>query len=301
MVSGNANGNSWASDEDYLYPPFQDLNLFLPYFINGDIEGFSMYNDLMVAGIYRNLVNTFYGIDMVSKDTVWVFPVPSSSGSIGLFSAQDDDIVIVGGQGCDSLICLNRSSGSVKWVKPMSSAPYYQNPVIDGENVYISNDTLYCLNASNGYTIWTYEIQGQTTPVLDDNNCYITAQNQTVALDKANGDFLWSRYNSNFHFCSVAVDGFYVYTTSNDSIIARNKSDGNIEWAYQMPVVDFPEFLTKNIAVDDSVVAVTIYENTDGFAQVFVFDKRTGAIFGTTPLQVRGLNHRQWPMGSYML
>jgi outer membrane protein assembly factor BamB len=276
MVGGSAEGNSWTSAEDSLYPPFEIVESFLPYPMPGRIFDFTIYEDLLVAGIEKSSENMFYGIDMVTKDTLWVFPVPGSKAAVNFVPAQNSEYVIVSAQLSNILYCLHRETGIVKWDRDFYYSLMGCSPLIDDNKVFIKTDSLFCLDISDGHIIWSYSgTFGQTAPCVDDNACYLTANQKTIAVNKNTGELIWAKYNS--YKGEVAIDDFFLYTLSNDSVIARNKANGSVEWAYRIPDAVFSNYLTKSLAVDDSVVAIAIEETNAGVAQVLALNKRNGS------------------------
>jgi outer membrane protein assembly factor BamB len=273
MASGCRERTSWASSENTLSPPFDHIVSFLPDY-EFPFNSLSIYKNILCTGLDTQ-PNSFYGIDMTTKDTLWSFAVPGSAGSVSFTAAQNDSLVFVGGQQGAGLYCLDRQSGTVKWFREMSNL-YTKNPILDEDRLYIICDSLYCLNIASGDTIWTYPVQAQATPTVDESKCYITAQMHTWAFDKINGNIVWKRYNAfNQHWTNI-IDGPHLYNTSNDSIISRNKFNGTIEWVYKVTEGDLPWLGLNFVAVDDNVLAFSIWTNEDSHGEIYALNKANG-------------------------
>jgi outer membrane protein assembly factor BamB len=189
--------------------------------------------------------------------------------------AQNSEYVIVSAQKSKTLFCLHRETGIVKWDRDFYYSLMGCSPLIDENKVFIKTDSLFCLDISDGRIIWTYSSTfNQTTPCVDENTCFLTTNQKAIAVNKNTGELIWAKYNS--YKGEVTVDDFFLYTLSNDSVIARNKANGSVEWAYRIPNAVFSYYLTKSLAVDDSVVAVALEDTSAGVAQVLVLNKRNG-------------------------
>jgi outer membrane protein assembly factor BamB len=241
----------------------------------GRIFDFTIYEDLLVAGVEKSSGNVFYGIDIVTKDTLWVFPVPGSKAAVNFVPAQNSEYVIVSAQLSNILYCLHRETGIVKWDRDFYYSLMGCSPLIDDNKVFIKTDSLFCLDISDGHIIWSYSgTFSQTAPCVDENTCFLTSDQKTIAVNKNTGELIWAKYNS--YNGEVTIDEFFLYTLSNDSVIARNKANGSVEWAYRIPDAVFSNYLTKSLSVDDSVVAIAIEETNAGVAQVLALNKRNG-------------------------
>ena len=273
MAGGCKERTSWANDEEQLYPPFNHIVSFLPDY-DLSFSSLTIHNDMMCAGI-NGYPNKFYGISMQTKDTLWSFGVPESAASVSFFAAQNDTLVFVGGQQGRGLYCLDRLTGTEKWFRPIENL-YSRNPVPDNNRLYVVCDSILCLNIANGDTIWAHPFFGQITPAIDENNCYVTGSRVTRAFNKLTGELIWNCYNSNYSFGESVVDGSNLYTVSNDSVIARNKENGEMVWAHPIPDVEFSELETGNIAIDNDILAVSVWVNADTLGQIYILNKSNG-------------------------
>jgi outer membrane protein assembly factor BamB len=264
---------SWASVEKQLYPPFNHVISFLPDYIV-PFESLTIFKNIMCASI-SDTINRFYGIDMTTKDTLWSFSIPESGGSVSISAAQNDSLVFVGGQHGIGLFCLDRYTGKERWFRPIVNL-YTRDAIIDENRLYIVYDSLFCLNISTGDTVWTFPFFGQTTPAVDEFNCYVTGSYKTYAFNKLTGEMIWKCFNSNYHFGQGVVDESNFYTSSHDSLIARNKKNGEIVWVHTIHDVEFSELETSSLAIDNNIVVVSVWADADTLGQIYVLDKYSG-------------------------
>ncbi len=186
-------------------------------------------------------------------------------------------MVFVGGQNGLALYALSRTTGQLLWSKPCGSL-LGRNPIPDGDRLYIVKDSLLCLNGHNGATIWSYPFTGTATPAVDDSYCYLCGKNRIRAFHKMTGALLWERYNNIGSYATLMVDETRVYSVSQDSLVARNKQTGAIEWGYQVAGAEFPDLVVGGAAVCDSFVCFIIWENIDGFGQLYTLNKADGSL-----------------------
>ncbi len=273
MVNACRERSSWASQEDVLHPPLQHSS-WVPNDVSGTLDNLSWYDHLLIVG-KQNDPNIFFAVDDTTGDTLWSFSVPSSSGSPNFVAAQNDSMVFLGGQNGSELYVVYRTTGEVKWSKPIGSL-YTRHPILDGDKLYIVADSLYCLNIGDGSTVWNYPFSGSATPALDDDLCYVCGNQKALAVDKSTGVKEWEKYNSPSSYAALAVDELWVYTETNDSLVARSKTTGEIQWAYRVDGVTLTSSSTNAIAVADSFLCFTVSQNTGGKAQIFALNKTDG-------------------------
>jgi outer membrane protein assembly factor BamB len=273
MINAGRERSSWASQEDVLHPPLKQ-STWTPNGVTGILENLSWYDHLLIIP-KQNTPNIFFAVNDSTGDTLWSFGVPSSAGSPSFVAAQNDSMVFLGGQNSTGLYALYRSTGEAKWSRPIGSL-YTKNPILDGDRLYIVGDSLYCLNIGNGSSVWSYPFSVQASPAVDNNLCYVCGNQKALAIDKLTGVKEWEQYNSQSGNAALAVDEMWVYTETNDSLVARSKTTGEIQWAYQVDGVTLTSQSTNSIAVCDSYVCFTVWQNTDGKGQIFTLKKTDG-------------------------
>jgi outer membrane protein assembly factor BamB len=274
MINGCRERSSWASQEDVLSPPLQQ-STWNPSDVSGTMSTLSWYDHLLIVA-KQSTPNIFFAVDDSTGDTLWTFSIPSSIGSVNFVAAQNDSMVFLGGQNGLGLYAVYRSTGVEKWFKPIGSL-YTRHPVLDGDRLYIVGDSLYCVNIGDGSSAWSYYFDIQVSPAVDDNMCYVCGDQKAMAIDKLTGVKQWEKYNSQYSFTALAVDELFVYTETNDSLVARSKATGEIQWAYRVNNVNLTSQNTNSIAVADSFLCFTVLENLDGKGQIFALCKTDGS------------------------
>lgn len=274
MLNACRERTSWASQEDVLYPPLRPVAQ-IPNNVSCYVNTLSWADQLLIIGA-ESTPNRFFAVQDATGDTLWTFEVPQSASSVGFVAAQNDSLVFFGGQLGLGLYAAYRSTGQVKWFKPLGTL-YSRNPILDDGRLYIVADSLYCLDIGDGTTVWTYPLSALVSPAVDGEKCFVCGDEKALAFDKLTGEKKWEKYNSENHFTALAVDDEHVYTHTTDSIVARHKATGEIDWAYQVQGVTFCALHTNSLAVSDSALCFGIWENADGKSEIYTLNKLDGS------------------------
>jgi outer membrane protein assembly factor BamB len=98
------------------------------------------------------------------------------------------------------IVALDAARGVVAWEKQLGAGARFKDvdskPVVDGDRIFVSNydGNLYCLNAKDGKTLWSFEEGGYTpVTVLNDVVYYSTSTSAVVALDRTSGKLMWRK------------------------------------------------------------------------------------------------------------
>jgi len=276
MINFDRERTSWASDETVLYPPLQKKNE-IPIKSTGDYLSLSFltfYNNLLTLAVGR-YPNTLEAVDIASGDTLWTFEVPESKASMSFVCAQNDSMIFAGGQQGLGLYALDRETGEQKWSKPIGSL-YTKSVILDSVFAYILGDSLYCISIKDGSTIWSQNINVQSTPAVDDLYVYVVGIYKIQIFDKLTGELLWWRTISERTTGGIVVDNDCFYTQSNDTIFAYNKESWDIKWIYESQGDTIQYEAQNSIAITDSKLCFTIKGNGEGNGELVTLDKETG-------------------------
>ena len=274
MVNSDKGRCSWASFETLLYPPLHEVASYEVKNSFSYIDGLTLYNNLLCISLEED-PNTLEALDLQTGDTLWTFQVPGTSGANDHTAAQNDSMVFFGGQWGEGLYALYRETGEIKWFKPCGSL-YSRNVILDEDRAYFVCDSLYCIDIKDGSSIWAYHFNNKATPTVDDNYVYVCGFDRALAFDKYNGSPIWEQYNGGPSFMPGAVDDLYFYTSTNDSVVARSRENGAIQWAYPIPDGELARFAQNGLSVSDSFLCFICWENDAGKAMLYTLDKRTG-------------------------
>ena len=131
------------------------------------------------------------------------------------------------------VLCLDAYNGDKIWSFDALGNVYNSPAVVDGR-VYVGNDRLYCLNASNGNIIWnTTEKWFASSPTVANGKVYIGSEydNKIYCFDANNGDELWNNFTDGFVDSTPAVAYGKIFVGSNDNnIYCFNAENGELNW-----------------------------------------------------------------------
>ena len=156
------------------------------------------------------------------------------------------DYVIIAGEDWDNqnkLICLNRFSGSVNWVKDLKSlnitpAMYL---VADASNIYINDrrkPNIHCFNAASGNKNWSLSLPNIVIDMermnISGNNLIAAFDTELYVIDKNTGA-LNKTIQSPEGFYSVKVENSKIYASQYGGILSKFDLSGTREWTFQTP------------------------------------------------------------------
>lgn len=145
--------------------------------------------------------NVFYALDAATGKQLWLYSRQDTSQfSIrgGSQAAYKNGNLYVGFSD-GSLVALNAGSGAVIWDLQLNRNKRFRDidatPVIDENQIYVAgyDDKLYSISADKGEVLWRIDGGGYSSVTLaGDKIFYSTSQGEVWALNKANGDRVWS-------------------------------------------------------------------------------------------------------------
>lgn len=266
---------SWASDETVLHPPLEKKTEYITTIPAPSISDMSFFNNFLTLAIQGD-PNTLEVFDISAGDTAWIFKLPGSRGSMSFTCAQNDSLIFAGGQYGEGLYALDRETGRQRWFKPIGPL-FTRNVILDSTRAYILGDSLYCLNIENGATIWTYKLNLQSTPAVDNSYVYVVGDRKIRIFDKNTGELLWSRYTSPTTSGAITVDESNFYTFSNDTVFAFHKKNQRIKWFYQRPNDTLQVNSQNSFAITNDKLCFTIGRNKkESKGQLVTVEKETG-------------------------
>jgi outer membrane protein assembly factor BamB len=271
MANGCKERTSWAEMEKDLLPPLLKT---VGFSLSGNASGISYYDQMLLVSVGGE-PNRLVAFSAQNGNELWHFEIPNSGGSVNVTPAIHDSLILSGGQGGLGLYALDRHTGMEKWFKGVGTL-YSNNPIIDSDRVYVVADSLYCLGIGDGATIWSFPLSSGITPALDDLMLYICRDDKLMALDKSNGEIAWQIDGRDRYHNTIAIDEYYLYTCRGDSVLALNKENGSVHWSHGIPDGLFPDLSTGAIAISDSFLCVSIWENADKNGQLYTLNKITG-------------------------
>jgi outer membrane protein assembly factor BamB len=117
--------------------------------------------------------------------------------------------------------------------------------VIDGSmasvegRIYVAGtkeDFFYCLDATDGTVIWSYEapqLATEVSPVITDNKVYfVSLSGELFCLNAFDGSVIWTRFGFVDTFSPFAEDGVLYVSSRAGRIRAIDADDGSQIWSY---------------------------------------------------------------------
>lgn len=269
MANSCKERTSFAANENVLHPPLEQLATLQVW-----SEYMSYYDGILYLGV-SNTPNQVQAVNAETGDVIWTFDLPETAGDIGVYPAVSEDLVFCGGENGLGLHAINRSTGQQEWFKPIGNT-YTRNPILDQDRLYIIGDSLYCLNASNGSTIWSYPMQGQLTPTVDDNYVYSFGAGCLNAFDKLTGVIIWQIPTGYNAFAAIAVDDNYLYADLNSTIKTYQKNTGVEVWSFNIPDGTVSGLSAGPFALANDILCISVWSNSDSKGMIYAIDATNG-------------------------
>ncbi|NIP66517.1 PQQ-binding-like beta-propeller repeat protein [Candidatus Bathyarchaeota archaeon] len=126
-----------------------------------------------------------------------------------------------------NLYCLDASDGSTLWKYEEVLSP----PAVSNGRVYVSGEALYCLDATDGSLLWEHKPGSTVAPTVLNGRVFTVSGEYVHCLNALTGSPLW-KYNVSGSVVSPAVWEERVYVSS-DSLYCLNATDGSLLWTYK--------------------------------------------------------------------
>lgn len=215
--------------------------------------------------------NSIYAIDAETGDSLWPKP----------FAARDDFAngiavgagMIVGSSMDGNIYGINQSSGKLRWIFRMPSAPVKTSPIMaDNVTIMALGNFLYGLTTRSGQTRWMVQLPSDvtTTPATDGSNVYVTCQDKKLYCYSIIGRtpaLKWTQPADIGGVCSSSptVAGELVFVTAARGIIAAFSTlDGSLKWRYiaapsgiNSPGATYTDASTSPIVANGSLLVLT--------------------------------------------
>lgn len=179
----------------------------------------------------------------------------------------------------DGCYAIDASTGAIAWHVQGGIAkcnPAYYN----GKIYFCGEGTFYCVNASDGSTVWTKAsmLPSYSSPTVSNGVLYCGSGSYMVAMNPATGAELWRRQSNGGvsgsgpgTFSSPVVAGSLIFADNNDSYFyALSTTDGSNVWTKGTSVLASGVTMGSP-TVANVVVFVGRYDN-----YIFAFDALTG-------------------------
>ncbi len=274
MVNANPQRTSWASDEDQLHPPLENTGFLCN--INHGYQTLSLLGNQLISS-WQGEPNYFISLDTETGDSLWQFEIINSRGSNSFCAAQNDSLAFLGGQYGEGLYAVDKSTGLLKWLKPINISMFTRHPILDDDRLYIVGDSLYCLDINDGSVIWSYYYTRQTSPAIDENFCYLCTDDKIIKFEKYTGVQIWEKSFTDVDKRGIVIDDSNIYTADQDSVIAVDKTSGELVWYYDTNGCSFTASYQGFIAITDELLCFTVWEDADTLGNIYTLGKSDGS------------------------
>lgn len=270
MINQNPQRTGYVAEEEKLFPPLQIDRLI-------DLGGIP--SSMIVAeDVLYYLMDvdstTVHAYSLDADHELWQFTIPGGAGTAGFIPALFEDLIYVGGQQGDALYALDRFSGEIRWSREIGLL-YNHSPMPDGAGkLYVFADSLFCLDANVGSTIWS-TTGNFSTPTLFANDIYYGNSEQFRSCNASNGEINWAR-NQNSNCTQVIANSSGIYTI-NDTTVCSYYFDAFKNWCYSFPTGIHSIFFSGgNAMLADTVLLFTALNTLDNVGMLIAINTNNG-------------------------
>jgi outer membrane protein assembly factor BamB len=178
---------------------------------------------LILIGSSNGTHALFYALKETDSSEVWKYAI--AGGGTKSSPAVADGMVFVGSSVASYGICaLNMTDGSLIWKNESIGTVSWSSPAVDNGMVFIgsTDGRIYALDKSNGNIIWSNKTGGAvySSPAVAYGKVFVGSQDHKIyAFDKATGNILWNFTTGGPVDSSPAVADGKVFVGSNDGKI----------------------------------------------------------------------------------
>jgi outer membrane protein assembly factor BamB/predicted transcriptional regulator len=263
----------WRYDPPLFYhmDPYYDYIvgdecIYLPY----NQSSFTSNHTMVLVALHRTDGSECFKITFKLNEWIGV-PVLNDKG---LIIANNTTIRI-----------YDKHTGALLETQPLGTRVLVLYQASDGDLVFFQDKDhmVHAYDITKKATIWTTALEprhGWFYPliVVNDKVLMTTTWRKVVALDKANGNQLWS--NDDVDALEISANDKYVVATTYWDIKALDITTGALQWSNDLHVTNYSMMSPATIANDE--VLVTISDKTDkgngtaGYTNLTAFDIQTG-------------------------
>ena len=127
---------------------------------------------------------------------------------------------------------MDAISGEIIW-SYYTDTSIYSSPAVAGDQVIFGADKIYCLNTTNGASLWNYTTPGGSVAIAEDRVYVGSTDHAIYCLNVSTGEYLWSYTTGDVVHSSPIVAAGMLYVGSYDhKIYCLNASTGAFFWSF---------------------------------------------------------------------
>jgi len=230
---------------------------------------------------FQSMADFFYCLDADTGEIIWIYNATSWYSSPTVVNGS------VYFCSYNSTVCLNASSGSIKWTyRTYEPDDFFEGctPAVVNNRVFVGNALpcsrggalVICLDADRGKEIWTFDMDAQwaNSATVVDGKVYIGSSEYLFCLKSQSGSEIW-KYPMRT-LASPAVAYNRVYIGANGWIYCFDANNGSVLWKFSTGAT-LNEITSP--AISDEMVYITIRENgsiccLDAFTGDIIWSKK---------------------------
>lgn len=222
----------------------------------GDTASAVLSGNLYVDADYKILK-----INVVDTTTVWEAANINFAGSAG--AQMDLDSSVLYASSVEGVLGIDRLTGNARFFLQWpnftaSGINSYNAPVANDSLVFIVSPTnganiarLHCITKNNGTLKWQQSIDSASidynystvAAVAGDKVVVVTLdarqQRHLTAFRVSDGARIWSTGPDDYLPSRLRTDGNFIYSTSGETVVCYNATDGSVKWKVDLATYDF--------------------------------------------------------------
>lgn len=169
----------------------------------------------------------YYALDASNGEILWQYETESTSRPVGTPVVGEDLVFLMVGE---STHALQKSDGAFVW--KAVDANSYSTPVLSGDRLYLSSNSVSAIDISDGSTVWSVPVGSNLALSLNNGLLYMNGYNKTYCLDATDGSEVWSLEMEYLGKSPLVVDDVVIVYSSYQfsSIYGLDAMSGEVLW-----------------------------------------------------------------------
>jgi len=192
---------------------------------------------------------------------VWKVPVGEAFGAISV--SGDKAFCFMQRDEKEVAVAMDRQTGKELWAVPLGESIKDRQggdgprttPAVDGDKVYVLGTwlNLVCLNAADGKTVWSHDIEKEfggvvpkwgnaASPIIEGDLLFVCGGGRgqsIIAFDKTTGNVAWKKHDDEITHASptpATIHGVrQIIFRTGSGLVAVAPKTGDVLWRYAIP------------------------------------------------------------------